>query len=85
MNNSIDQYLNEIEKVEAPPFLFTRIKQKMETVRTSHVSLKLAWGAGSALLLVLVLNIAVINFTSQREEQNMVVEMHLNTDNSLYK
>lgn len=79
--------LNQIEEVEVPPFLFTRIKERIrynsETATTPKIKLSL----GISLSIILVLNIfAVYKGTNNIQHQDSLVQsMNLLPDNNLYK
>ncbi len=79
--------LGQIHKVDAPPFLFTRIKQRIENTCTSRFSLKLTWSIGLSFILVLALNFMVINkrIHQIRSDNTLVNTFNLMPDNSLYK
>ena len=82
---NIDE-LNKIRKVEVSPFLFTRIKQRIEESESmvlSRIHIRLI---GLALALVLCLNAAAIyNFVkSKNTVASYAQALHLNSENSLY-
>ncbi len=81
--------LEEIQQTEAPPFLLTRIRQKINGLHTSGFSPRLTWSLGISLLTVLLINAAVLMKQSGHSHENagshVAVFMHLVPDNSLYK
>lgn len=90
---NIDTELNKLKKirsVDAPPFLFTRIEQRIASSSASVVSLKLRFAVVSSLLVLAVINIfAVSEFTSHRNQessiQHLVSDMNLNSSNNFYE
>ncbi len=87
MNNPIE-LLDQIKKVDAPPFLVTRIRQKIENSRQSRFSTGISWSLGISLLVVVVLNITIMmkqtHSTKTAQDSNLAVAMNLIPTNSLY-
>ena len=79
--------LEQIQKVDAPPFLLTRIKQKIENTRSSNFSPYLAWSLGVSFVLVLLLNIGVLlsKTTETKSTNNIANTMDLLPKNTLYR
>jgi hypothetical protein len=79
--------LGNIKKVDTPPFLLTRIKQKIAEGSSSLFSLKLSWSLTICFLLVLALNaIVFVNNTAKiNNETSLVQSMDLLPNNSIYK
>ncbi len=89
-NNKIDSrldLLDQIQKVEAPLFLLTRIKQKINSAESVFFSPKLTWAFIVILILVLMLNATIMikKMNEDRNAKSIVEAMHLLPDNSLYK
>ena len=87
-NKKISLYLlSQIQKVDAPPFLFTRIKQKIEHTYPTKFSLKSTWSIGLSFILVLILNFMAINkrIHQTKSDNNLVKTFNLMPDKSLYK
>ena len=88
-NDDIENILGElkkIEQVETPPFLFTRIQQKITAKPSLNFSKKVVWAYGFAFLIILTVNIFVI-FTKINEktnEVNIAQVMNLVPNNSIY-
>ncbi len=79
--------LDKIRKVEVPPFLLTRIQQKIETLNTATLTKKTAWALGLSFSVIVVLNIGLI-LKSQVGDKSMETyaqSIHLNSNNTLYK
>jgi hypothetical protein len=94
MTHPVDR-LNKIQKVEAPPFLYTRILSRIQNKVTETVPVKWAVAMTAGLMVVITINIVVILSDSGRK--NTVTETNttetktdlsqvfsLQTDNSLY-
>ena len=88
-NDDIENILKKkkkIEQVETPPFLFTRIQQKISAKHSLNFSKKVVWAYGFAFLFILTVNIFVI-FTKINEktnEVNIAQVMNLVPNNSIY-
>ncbi len=63
--------LDQIERVDAPPFLLMRIQQKIHAVRAGEVSPVMAWSAGMATILVLALNVWVVTGRTTNEQASV--------------
>lgn len=85
-----DQFdvLKKIREVDAPPFLLTRIRERIHPPADGPVSVQWKWGFALAGLAVLVLNIAIVLKTTggQTNSQldNLISSLHLSSQNSLY-
>ncbi|MES2515747.1 MAG: hypothetical protein V4580_16460 [Bacteroidota bacterium] len=79
--------LKQITKVEASPFLITRIQQKINNTYYTKLSPRLAFGLSASFILLVVLNIAVIAMyhNNTKQEPNLVQSMNLMPHNSLYR
>jgi hypothetical protein len=84
MNND---YFSKIRPVEAPPYLFTRIQQKIKKNKEDVMPGKISWAIGIAFVLIMVLNIGSIvrNGNSKNNRQNYAQAIQLLTDNELYQ
>lgn len=81
--------LSKIEKVDAPPFLYTRILQKIENQKQIEVSIAKQWSLALAFLLLIILNISVLTSSTASKQNNKQTEnlasgLGLVTDNNLY-
>ncbi len=83
---NIDQ-LEKIQAVEVPPFLLTRIKQKIESNRASLMPQSLVKAFTLSFLFLLILNFGAVLYSlkSDTGKENLVESMNLSTFNSLYK
>ena len=52
--------LGKIQRVEAPPFLFTRIQQKIEQAKSEAMPLRTAWVINLSFALLLAVNSVVL-------------------------
>ncbi|GHB76901.1 hypothetical protein [Persicitalea jodogahamensis] len=81
--------LKKISRVDAPPFLFTRIKGQIESLNpVAEAPLPWRWSFATAAMIVLALNtgILVAKLTSQQESgvSEIVSSMQLSNQNSFY-
>lgn len=85
MKNPLD-ILDEVQRAEASPFLWTRIRQRIEKVREEQVTPAFAWSVSISFLLVVALNVAVIlSNTQTSKDKEVATAMHLLPNNSLYR
>lgn len=78
--------LSQVKKVEATPFLFTRIQQRISEATTNKFSGKASLSLAFALVAIVILNIVIIqNYGKpQNSESNFVQNMNIITNNSIY-
>jgi hypothetical protein len=78
--------LNKIKTVEAPPFLFTRIQQKISAKNELIVPNKLVWLSILSFSFVVVISIGSMFYTnsSKSNAQTIAQSMNLATTNNLY-
>ena len=79
--------LDKIKKVEVPPFLFTRIQQKIENLSDTILTKKTSWALGLSFITIVVLNIGLIassqiNFHTIKQYSQSI---NLTSNNTLYK
>lgn len=86
-NNFPDELLGTILQVDAPPFLLTRIQQKIANQMKTRFSMRLTWALSFSFILVLTLNIFVLvkSTATSTKKQNLAEIMQLTPDNSPYK
>ncbi len=81
--------LDNIGRVDAPPFLLTRIGQRIANAAAQRVQPVWAVAAGVSLVLVLALNVYVMTGTqktaSPRPQSDLAAAMELYPQNSLYE
>jgi len=79
--------LERIQRVETPPFLFTRIEEKVNQLKATKLSPALAWGMSLACCALLVLNVYVISNVSEGTSTvtSTIEEVYnLDSSNQLY-
>lgn len=81
------EQLNKIQQVDPPPFLFTRIQQKIEKTYATVLPRKFACALSLSFIVVVVLNVGVLAYkVKQKNGVNSVAQsMNLVPDNELYK
>lgn len=86
-NSEVLDVLKLIKKVDAPPFLLTRIRQKIEASQTVKFSKPLSWSLGISFTIVLALNfVALVHTNTNIKPQSSIPEsMNLLPHNSIYK
>lgn len=85
--NTIDELLQGIHKVEAPPFLFTKIQARIREQLEDRMPIGSVWMGAFALIVLLTLNIWTMQEVSVQGEDNIAViieEMDLIPDNSFF-
>lgn len=92
-NNNIDEklaILQTINRVDTPPFLFTKILQRTKTAPQNNISFRQAFALSTAFLLVLALNVALLlredsnSLAKNQSEMNLVESMNLSSNNIIY-
>jgi len=84
--DSFLKLLETIQEVESPEFLFTRIHQKIESVRVNQISPRLAWGLAVSFCLLITINILILKSNEVvNHENNLIDNLHISTDNDFYK
>jgi hypothetical protein len=85
MDDILDK-LKRINRVETPPFLFTRIEGRILNMHKAPVQWKWAFAISS--LIVLIMNIFIVIKPVERGENSgiemVISEMHLSNSNTLY-
>jgi hypothetical protein len=83
----IDTMLQNIEQVEAPLFLFTKIQARISQELEASISIKYVWAAAFSLMILLVLNVWTMQDTTIQTKDNIAVmmeQMDLIPNNSFY-
>jgi len=87
IDNKLDKLKN-IKLVDAPPFLFTRIKERIESMGNAPVSTKWKLAFVLAALLILALNTGIVFQSSGREKKSNITDvvgaMQLSPSNDFY-
>lgn len=80
-------YLDRIKRVETPPFLFTRIQQRIENLNTNTLTKKTSWALGISFSIIICLNIGLIinNQNNSQSIKKYAKVLNLTPDNNLYK
>jgi hypothetical protein len=87
VDTDFSSLLGTISKVDAPPFLLTRIKEKIKAKPEIKIGLGWVFAGSVSLMLVLVVNVIVMNKSNVKNQQttNLVASMNLAPDNTLYQ
>jgi hypothetical protein len=86
MDNELN-ILEQIQRVNAPPFLLTRIQQRIRNKKESSFSPTLSWVLSLSLAIVVIANGALLVNTviTSKREKNLAQSMNLLPQNELYK
>lgn len=80
--------LQKIKTVDAPPFLLTRIKERIRGMEDAPVSKRWKWAFAVTGFIILFLNTTILIKTAGRPDDNqldnLVSTLHLSSQNSLY-
>jgi|GWRWMinimDraft_6_1066014.scaffolds.fasta_scaffold12368_2 hypothetical protein len=78
--------LNAVEKVEASPFLFSKIEQKILFIRENTVSKKMGWALITSTSMIVLLNVFILTQSSwlPKEKNNLLQTLQIQNNNSLY-
>jgi hypothetical protein len=78
--------LGKIQRVETPPFLFTRIQQKIEQSKKERMPMSVALTVSFSVALLLAINaIVLVNYNSKANTtESFAKSMHLTSNNSIY-
>ena len=87
VDTDFSYYLGNIQRVDAPPFLLTRIKEKIKTEPEIKVGMGWVLAGGMSLIMMLIMNVAIINRDSVKhpKTQNLIESMNLAPENTLYQ
>ena len=75
--------LESIQKVEAPPFLLTSIKQKIKAQQENKISPVFAWSLALSLALIIIMNVAVVAINHKQQAKGLE-SMEIFNHNSIY-
>lgn len=78
--------LKEINKVDAPDYLWTRIQQAVESSAETKFSTKWSYALGIAVICLVCLNSSLFfsNFDGDSKEIDLVETLNLDSNNTLY-
>ncbi len=87
IDNKLDA-LKKIKTVDAPPFLLTRIKQRIQNLENVPAPVKWKFGFVASALIIIVLNVSVFlksgSTTNNSGIDTVVSTMNLTNTNELY-
>ncbi len=86
MENELN-ILDQVQKVSAPPFLLTRIQQRIRNKKESNFSPALSWVFSLSLTIIVVANGVVLAnmIIESKKEKTLLQSMSLLPNNELYK
>jgi hypothetical protein len=82
--------LKNIKKVDAPPFLLTRIKQQIDNLSNVEAPVKWKWAFALTSVIIMMLNVTIFLKSNESSEkkttgvENVINGMNLSTKNDLY-
>ena len=85
------EVLQKVNRVEAPPFLFTRIEASIQAQVNEQLPMRWVWVSISTVLLLVVVNTLILRDSAQLSEtsnssvQHISEEMGMQTSNQLYQ
>lgn len=83
------QILEKIKKVDAPPFLYTRIEQRISDFNQNYIGTKTLVASFAVLSILIVINISVVFTSLDKKEKNnagiLIENMQLFNSNMLYE
>ena len=85
------EVLEKVNRVEAPPFLFTRIEARIQAQLNEQLPIRWLWVSISTVLLLVVVNTLILRDSTQLSEtsngsiQHVSEEMGMQTSNQLYQ
>lgn len=84
--DTIDALLDVIQKVDAPPFLLTKIHAQLDSQQQNSLSVRWTWAVAATFALLFAINVWTIqhNSNSNLDASIVLEEMNLIPDNSLY-
>ena len=79
--------LKNITPVEAPPFLYTRVRQAIDSLNNSAAPVRWRWAFAITAIFIVVINIVVVTRSPQAKNsdvEHVVNAMQLSSSNDLY-
>ena len=80
--------LKKIQEVDAPPFLFSRIMQQVQTMDKAPAPAQWKWAFAATAFIILALNMSILFRTGSAENKTgieaVVKSMNLSDSNDLY-
>ncbi len=79
--------LDKVQPVEAPPFLFTRIRQRIANEEAVRLPVSMTWALGLSFVLILSINASamVSAYKADHTTPDLVKTFNLMQDNNLYR
>lgn len=80
------ELLETIQKVDAPPFLLTRIHAQIDREQQVKLNMKQVWSLGISFAVLLLINVAVIStqVSVENEELTLIETMNLLPTTNIY-
>ena len=79
--------LKSITPVEAPPFLYTRVQQAIDSLKNPAAPVRWRWAFTITAILIVLINVVVVTKSSQTKNsgiEQVVKAMQLSSSNDLY-
>ncbi len=89
IDNKLD-LLKNIKKVDAPPFLLTRVKQQVHNLSNVEAPVKWKWAFALTSVIIMMLNVTIFLKSNESSEkkttgvENVINGLNLSTKNDLY-
>ncbi len=84
-NRNYMDLLKKVDRVEAPPFLLTRIEAGIRAKEAERMPLTWTWAGSLVLALLLLLNgLALRQSTATIQAENLIQQFQMNQTNQLY-
>lgn len=84
-NRNYMDLLKKVDRVEAPPFLLTRIEAGIRAKEVERMPLTWTWAGSLVLALLLLLNgLALRQSTATIQTENLIQQFQMNQTNQLY-
>ena len=81
--------LDRIKPVEAPAFLLTRIRERINAIGSTVAPVQWKWAFAAGTLVLLLLNVGIIVKSGNAKKtpglEQVLTAMHLSTTNDLYR
>lgn len=83
-SNNLLEPLEHINQVDAPPFLFTRIEQRIKSNALEKVTPVKLGLITASFVMILLINIVGISYTSESKSTDLLDQLNLQTNYNLY-
>jgi hypothetical protein len=82
------EQLGRVQRVDAPPFLYTRVLERVRQLKVEEVKTPWVWATALALLLLVLVNGALLTRAPEspgtEQLESVADAMSINPDNNLY-